>query len=92
MVSRRKFLTLASAATLPVLFISAKKKVLHEIDQNVCDQCGDCIKACEEGAIKVHVKDGKKMHVIDPTICTQCGDCIDACEKDAILVLKVKKK
>jgi ferredoxin len=72
------------------LLASTKKNVMHFIDQAVCNQCGDCVKACTENAIKVTIVNGKKKHEIDQAICTQCGDCIDPCKEGAILVLSKK--
>lgn len=90
-VRNKKVFTIALFISISLLFIAAKKNVEHVIDQSICTQCGDCIKACEQNAIIVSSKDGKKIHTIDPTLCTQCGDCIDACKEDAIQVMKKKK-
>jgi YjjW family glycine radical enzyme activase len=40
-----------------------------------CDHCGDCIPACEPGALSL--VDGKVQ--FDPGICTHCDACLDAC-------------
>jgi ferredoxin len=69
---------------------AAKKAVVHVIDQSLCNQCGECIKACKQDAIKVVVKNGKKIHEIDPALCTQCGECIEKCPNDAITVIDKK--
>lgn len=70
---------------------AAKKVYNHVIDQDLCNQCGDCVKSCKENAIKViKTKDGKIRHEIDPALCTQCGICVDHCKLGAIEANEVK--
>jgi ferredoxin-type protein NapF len=49
-----------------------------------CDRCGDCLKACEEGIIKVG---GGGFPEIDFTRggCSFCGDCVTACKGKALV-------
>ncbi len=51
------------------------------IKQNICRQCGACMKACPQQAISV---DSKKHYAIDPSLCDRCGTCVDACRFRAI--------
>ncbi|MGE5576120.1 MAG: aldehyde ferredoxin oxidoreductase C-terminal domain-containing protein [Syntrophothermus sp.] len=46
----------------------------------VCDQCGDCARACPVEAIQE--KDG--VYLIDEATCTGCGICVETCRKGAI--------
>ena len=69
---------------------AAKKVYVHVIDQEICNQCGDCVKGCPEEAIKVITKDGKMIHEIDLDLCTQCGICIDNCPLEAIETVEQK--
>jgi NAD-dependent dihydropyrimidine dehydrogenase PreA subunit len=71
--------------------VAAKKTLVHIIDQSLCNQCGECVKACKYNAIKVTEADGKKKYEIDPVLCTQCGACIDVCPENAIKVVDKKK-
>ena len=86
------FRTIVIVTMLSVLTIfAAKKAVMHVIDQDLCTQCGDCVKNCPVEAIMV-IKDGKKKkHVIDQDLCTQCGDCVKNCPVEAIIVSPVNK-
>ena len=52
-----------------------------EIDEEKCNGCGLCAKACHEGAIAV--VDGKARLMRDD-FCDGFGDCLPACPMDAI--------
>lgn len=91
MKSRTNLITaLIFVSVLALSITAAKKNVMHVIDQTLCNQCGDCVKACEQNAIKVIMVGDKKKHEIDPALCNQCGDCIDPCKEDAIMVISCK--
>lgn len=75
---------------LLVTAYAAKKTYTHLIDQAICNQCGDCVKGCPEGAIKANKKDGKIIHEIDPALCNQCGICIEHCKLEAISAIENK--
>lgn len=54
-----------------------------------CTACGLCLKACEDGALKMSSSgEGEPCEgppVRDPARCTLCGDCIKVCPFDAIV-------
>ncbi len=56
-----------------------------EIDEDLCDGCGQCVPACEEGAIEII--DGKAKLVSD-TYCDGLGACLGECPADALKVVK----
>ncbi|NLS44983.1 MAG: 4Fe-4S binding protein [Firmicutes bacterium] len=58
-------------------FFGLKKAV---IDENKCDNCGECIKVCRFNAINVHEEQTK----IDPISCEGCTVCFHICPKQAI--------
>jgi ferredoxin len=87
---RNVVFTLGCTFLIALGALGAKKAVVHVIDQSICNQCGECIKACKQDAVKVVIIDGKKIHEIDPSLCTQCGECIDKCPNDAIKVVDMK--
>jgi NAD-dependent dihydropyrimidine dehydrogenase PreA subunit len=56
-----------------------------QIDEELCDGCGDCVTACAEGAIQVI--DGKARLVSD-IYCDGLGACLGHCPQGAITVIK----
>ncbi len=56
-----------------------------KIDEEKCNGCGQCVKACAEGAIKII--DGKAK-LISEIYCDGLGACIGHCPQDAITVEK----
>lgn len=52
-----------------------------QIDENKCNGCGACAKACHEGAIRM--VDGKAKLMRDD-YCDGLGDCLPACPVEAI--------
>ncbi len=51
-----------------------------KINKKKCAGCGECIKWCPSGAIKVINQKAQ----IDPNICIGCGECISACPQKCI--------
>ncbi len=51
------------------------------IDEALCDGCGQCLKACHEGALRII--EGKAK-LIDEAYCDGLGACIGYCPKGAI--------
>ncbi|MFH1587330.1 MAG: ATPase, T2SS/T4P/T4SS family, partial [Candidatus Diapherotrites archaeon] len=52
------------------------------VDEGLCDGCGECVKACEQGAIEISGGKAKKCD-----LCAGNGffmQCIESCEKGAI--------
>lgn len=56
-----------------------------EIDQELCDGCGDCVSACAEGAIQLI--DGKATLVRD-SYCDGLGACLGDCHAGAINIIE----
>ncbi len=53
------------------------------INEEKCNGCGACVKACHEGAIKI--ENGKAILVND-SYCDGLGDCLPACPMDALVI------
>ena len=51
------------------------------VDHARCVGCGTCVKACEEGAIRLE----NGVAVLDQSLCSECGLCLSACPNQAIL-------
>ena len=57
-----------------------KQKII-QIDQEKCNGCGHCVKACHEGAIEM--QKGKAV-LVREDYCDGLGDCLPVCPTDAI--------
>ena len=56
-----------------------------EIDERLCDGCGDCVTACAEGAIAI--VDGK-ARLISDVYCDGLGACLGHCPQGALKVIE----
>ncbi|MBN1364414.1 MAG: 4Fe-4S dicluster domain-containing protein [Syntrophaceae bacterium] len=66
------------------------KKILRkiiEIDEDLCDGCGNCVTGCVEGALQII--DGKAK-VVSETFCDGLGACIGECPTGALKIVKRK--
>ncbi|BAT70871.1 4Fe-4S ferredoxin [Thermosulfidibacter takaii ABI70S6] len=64
------------------------QKVLRkivEIDEELCDGCGLCVQACEEGAIQII---NGKAKLVSERMCDGLGVCIGHCPKGAIKIIE----
>lgn len=50
------------------------------LNQRVCDRCGRCVQACDQGAVRV----GRTYLAVDWARCNGCGECIRVCAPGAI--------
>ncbi len=56
-----------------------------EIDESLCDGCGECITSCAEGALRI--VDGKAK-LVSEVYCDGLGACLGTCPQGAITVLR----
>ncbi len=61
-----------------------KRKII-EIDEEKCNGCGECVPACEEGAIKI--EDGVAK-LKEERLCDGLGACLGECPQDAIEIIE----
>ncbi len=64
--------------------MKVKRKII-EIDEELCDGCGQCAIACAEGAIEII--DGKAK-VLSDNLCDGLGACIGDCPQDALKIIE----
>ena len=64
--------------------MKVKRKII-EIDEELCDGCGQCVPACAEGAIEII--DGKAKVVAD-MYCDGLGACLGECPNDALRIVE----
>ena len=58
-----------------------------EIDDELCDGCGQCIPSCAEGALEI--VDGKAQIITDK-LCDGLGACLGECPTGALKVVERK--
>ncbi len=64
-----------------------------EVDYNLCDVCGVCVKACPTEAFKVERKDkseNRKQFIYSLERCFGCGACPSYCHTSALKMLDTK--
>jgi len=61
------------------------KREIIQIDENLCNGCGECVPGCPEGALQII--DGKARLVSD-LFCDGLGACIGDCPQGAIAVIE----
>ncbi|MCF8109575.1 MAG: 4Fe-4S binding protein [Desulfohalobiaceae bacterium] len=63
----------------------ADTRKIIEIDEELCDGCGQCVPSCEEGAIQI--VDGKARLIADK-YCDGLGNCLGECPTGALKVVE----
>jgi len=81
----RKELSFVVCRRKCVLIEKKKNKVIVTIDQNLCKECGACIKF---GCPAIELKNG--VYSINGMLCTGCGVCADICRFKAIIIKNIK--
>ncbi|MFT5716644.1 MAG: NAD-dependent dihydropyrimidine dehydrogenase PreA subunit [Oleiphilaceae bacterium] len=56
-----------------------------EIDESLCDGCGECVPSCHEGALQII---DKKARLISDLMCDGLGACLGQCPTNAMQVIQ----
>ncbi|MBW2466329.1 MAG: 4Fe-4S binding protein, partial [Deltaproteobacteria bacterium] len=64
--------------------MKVRRKII-EINQELCDGCGQCVPDCAEGALKV--VDGK-VKILAEKYCDGLGACLQACPTGALKIVE----
>ena len=64
--------------------MKVKRKII-EIDEELCNGCGQCAIACAEGAIKII---NGKAKLVSDSFCDGLGACLGECPTDALKILE----
>ena len=64
--------------------VKARRKII-EIDEELCDGCGQCVTACEEGAIQIV---NGKARLVAEKLCDGLGACIGECPRGALRIVE----
>lgn len=64
--------------------MKVKRKII-EIDENLCDGCGQCVPDCAEGSLQI--VDGK-ARLVEDKLCDGLGACLGACPQGALKIVE----
>lgn len=64
--------------------MKVKRKII-EIDENLCNGCGNCVPSCAEGAIQII---NGKAKVVKDQFCDGLGACIGECPQGALKIVE----
>ncbi|MEN6547516.1 MAG: indolepyruvate ferredoxin oxidoreductase subunit alpha [Armatimonadia bacterium] len=71
-------------ARRPCILISRERGAAFAIDEELCIQCGACLRLGCPAISAYENAQGKRQPVIDATMCTGCSLCAQVCPKQAI--------
>ena len=57
------------------------RRLMIQIDEELCDGCGNCVPGCAEGALQII--DGK-ARLVSETYCDGLGACLGECPQGAL--------
>ena len=61
-------------------------RTVASIDEELCNGCGECVPACEEGAIQIIQG---KARLVSDSLCDGLGACLGHCPEGAIKIMEI---
>jgi ferredoxin len=74
---------LRGVAELGLADVVAKSPFILQVDENRCQACGNCIAACQFGALTMQLTAS-----LDPRRCVGCGVCVPNCPDQALALIR----
>lgn len=68
----------------------AKAPFILQIDEELCNSCGACVRACNVAALQIPAK--RSPVTMQETVCLGCGACIPVCRQGALKLVERKEK
>ncbi len=85
LVYRQPFCRICPMLAMNAIFRHASLLRLVKVENDKCDKCGICTRACPMDIPEIHHDHGRKAYNED---CTLCGRCAEFCPDDKIIQLK----
>lgn len=83
---RQPFCRICPMLAMNAIFRHASLLRLVKIENQKCDKCGICTRACPMDIPEIHHEHGRKAYNED---CTLCGRCAEFCPDDKIIQIKL---
>lgn len=78
---------LRGMADLGVANVVARSAFLNSVDEGLCAGCGECIAACQFGALTIEAS-----VVVNETRCVGCGVCVPVCPQGALSLVRRREE
>jgi Fe-S-cluster-containing hydrogenase component 2 len=65
--------------------MAKRMREIIQIDEELCNGCGDCILGCAEGALQII---NGKAKLVSDNLCDGFGNCVGTCPQNAITIIR----
>lgn len=74
---------LRAMADLGVANVVARSAFVLQVDEDLCNACGDCVEECEFDALELDF-----VVKVEKTRCVGCGTCVNVCPENALTLVR----